>query len=136
MSVLVDAGAIVALFDRRQAAHERCFRVFHALDEPLVTCEAVIAEACHLLRHLGNARFDLLADVEAVHYLVHYSLAERAGHVVRLMKKYSNVPMDLADACLVDLADLLQTGRILTLDADFHVYRWGRNRRFESLLEE
>jgi predicted nucleic acid-binding protein len=43
--------------------------------------------------------------------------------------------MDLADACLVDLATEMGTGRILTLDSDFKIYRWGRNRPFELLLE-
>ena len=43
--------------------------------------------------------------------------------------------MDLADACLVALAELLGTGRILTLDSDFHIYRWRRTRRFEMLVE-
>ena len=51
------------------------------------------------------------------------------------MKKYSNVPMSLADACLVIMAEKLQTGRILTLDRDFEIYRWGKNRPFELLLE-
>jgi predicted nucleic acid-binding protein len=43
--------------------------------------------------------------------------------------------MDLADACLVDLATHLRTGRILTFDSDFRIYRWGRNRLFEILLQ-
>jgi hypothetical protein len=51
------------------------------------------------------------------------------------MRKYASVPMDFADACLVDMATQYQTGRILTLDADFRLYRWGRNRPFEPLLE-
>jgi len=51
------------------------------------------------------------------------------------MTKYANVPMDLADACLADLADIHKTGRIFTLDADFRVYRWGRNQPFELLID-
>jgi predicted nucleic acid-binding protein len=51
------------------------------------------------------------------------------------LKRFANVPMDLADACLVDLATEARTGRILTLDHDFHIYRWGRNRPFEVLLQ-
>ena len=52
-----------------------------------------------------------------------------------LLKKYQTVPMDLADACLVRLAELLGTGDILTLDKDFSIYRWRRNRRFHNLLD-
>ena len=51
------------------------------------------------------------------------------------MKRYARVPMDLADACLVSLADQLGTGRILTLDGDFLIYRWRRTRSFELLID-
>ena len=51
------------------------------------------------------------------------------------MKRYASVPMDLADACLVSLADTLNTGRILTVDSDFQLYRWRRTRAFEALLD-
>jgi len=50
------------------------------------------------------------------------------------MKRYADLPMDLADACLVQIANELGTGEILTLDGDFEVYRWRRNRRFENLI--
>jgi predicted nucleic acid-binding protein len=51
------------------------------------------------------------------------------------MNKYARVPMDFADACLVHLADELGTSRILTLDSDFHTYRWRRGRAFELLID-
>jgi predicted nucleic acid-binding protein len=55
-------------------------------------------------------------------------LADQANSIEKLLKKYRNVPMSLADACLVDLADQMNTGQILTLDRDFEIYRW-RSRR-------
>ena len=61
-------------------------------------------------------------------------LADQAASVEKLLKKYRDVPMDLADACLVDLADRLNAGRVLTLDSDFEVYRWRTRRRFELLV--
>jgi uncharacterized protein len=64
-----------------------------------------------------------------------FALSPRVSEVAKLLKKYADVPMDLADACLVDLATQLGTGRILTLDNDFKIYRWGRNRPFELLIE-
>jgi uncharacterized protein len=72
--------------------------------------------------------------VEKGVFQIPFSLAKQAAEVARLMKKYADVPMDLADACLVDLATQFGTGRILTLDGDFTIYRWGRNRQFELLL--
>ena len=127
MTLLVDAGPIVALLDRRQVAHERCVELMDRASEPIVTCEAVIAEACDLLRRIDGAARDLLKDVAAGRYIVDYRLSERASSVRQLMAKYADVPMSLADACLVDLANIHQTGRIATLDADFGVYRWDKN---------
>ena len=136
MTTLVDAGPIVALFDADDAHHERCRMAFELGGGPLVTCEAVIAEACWLLRGYRGAQRELLLDIADGRYVVEYELGARAERVARLVAKYSDVPMSLADACLVDLADIHMTGQILTLDSDFQVYRWGKNRPFELMLED
>jgi uncharacterized protein len=135
MITLVDAGPIVALFDADEPQHERCREAFELGSGFLVTCEAVIAEACWLLRRFRGAQRELLLDVADGRYVIEYQLAARADEIAQLMMKYADVPMSLADASLVDLASIHQTGRILTLDADFGVYRWARNRSFELLLE-
>ena len=133
--VLLDTGCIVALLDRSERHHEQCVEAVSAVDGPLVTCEAVIAESCYLLRELADASFAVLENVERGVFLVPYRLTGSTGSVIRLMKKYADVPMDFADACLVAMAGDYQTSRILTLDHDFQVYRWGRNRPFELLLD-
>jgi predicted nucleic acid-binding protein len=132
--VLLDTGPIVALLDRSERRHRECAEVISRLDAPLVTCEGVIAEACFLLRSVRGASAAVLENVERGNFLVPYRVTGRTAKLVRLIKKYSDQPMDFADACLLDLADELGSGRILTLDSDFRIYRWGRNRSFELLL--
>ena len=132
--VLLDTGPIVALLDRSERYHQQCVEAVSSLRDPLVTCEAVLSEACYLVRNLRGAAADILNDVHRGLYLVPYSLTDRASRVRKLMIKYADVPMGFADACLVDLASELQTGRILTLDEDFQFYRWSRNRPFEMVL--
>jgi predicted nucleic acid-binding protein len=61
-------------------------------------------------------------------------LTDQVANVEKLMKKYRDVPMDLADACLVDLADRFETGRILISNGDFEIYRWRVSRKFEPLV--
>ena len=133
--VLLDTGPIVAMLDRSERRHKECADLATQLESPLITCEAVIAEACYLLRDLKGAAEAVLENVERGVFLVPYQITGRAAKVARLMKKYADQPMDFADACLVDMAGELNTGQVLTLDADFRIYRWGRNRVFELLIE-
>ena len=132
--VLLDSGCIVALLDRSERHHRRCVDVVRQLEAPLVTCEAVLAESCWLLRALPGAADAVLANVERGVFAVPFRIDRTAAAVRSLMRRYSTLPMDFADACLVHLADELGTARILTLDADFTVYRWRRSRPFENLI--
>jgi uncharacterized protein len=133
--VLLDTGCIVALLDRRERHHPQCVDVLADLTAPLVTCEAVVAEACYLLRALPGAADAVVENVQHGVFQVPFHLPSSAPTVRALMKKYRSVPMDFADACLVAMADELGTGRILTLDADFAIYRWRRGRAFDPLIE-
>ena len=133
--VLLDTGCIVALLDRSEAHHARCVQALQGISDPLVTCEAVIAESCHLLRKQRGAGDAILENVERGVFRLPLRLDESCASVRALVKRYARVPMDLADACLVALADMLDTGRILTLDSDFRVYRWRRTRVFDLLID-
>jgi predicted nucleic acid-binding protein len=124
----------VALLDRSEQHHRECVGAVAALEGPLITCEAVIAESCYLLRDVGGAAAAVLENVERGTFQVPYRLTGNAGVVIKLIRKYADVPMDFADACLVAMASQYGTGRILTLDSDFRVYRWGRNRPFELVV--
>lgn len=131
--VLLDTGCIVALLDKSEGRHPDCVKTVSRLQAPLVTCEAVIAESCYLLRKLPGAVEAVLENVERGAFQIPYRLADDVAAVSRLITRYADVPMDFADACLVRLASAYETGRILTLDSDFLVYRWGKNRPFELL---
>ncbi len=133
--LLIDTGVIVALLDRSERHHRSCVKAVDAFTAPLVTCEPVIAEACYLLRSLPGAQQSVLLNVERGVFQIPFRLDTETAAVRALMKKYRNRPMDLADACLVCLATRLDTGKILTLDSDFSVFRWGKNRPFENLVD-
>jgi uncharacterized protein len=133
--VLLDTGVIVALLDRDERHHEACVSVLRDLAAPLVTCEAVIAESCYLLRSLSGASDRVLENVERGAFRIPLRLEGSTKAIRALMRRYATLPTSLADACLVHMADTLDTGRILTLDRDFNVYRWRRSRRFELLVD-
>jgi predicted nucleic acid-binding protein len=132
--VLLDTGVIVALLDRSERYHRRCVAAVEGLASPLVTCEAVIAESCYLLRSLAGAPETVLENVVRGVFQIPFQLSRSAAGVRRILQRYRDLPADFADACLVSLADDLGTGDILTLDRDFEVYRWSRNRRFRLIV--
>ena len=131
---LLDTGVIVALFDRSERLHQRCVEAVQGSQASLVTCEAVIAEGCYLLRRLAGAPEAVLANVAAGIFQIPFQLSRSAPDVRRILQKYGDRRIDFADACLVHMAGELRTGEILTLDRDFEVYRWGANRPFHLLV--
>lgn len=133
--VLLDTGGIVALLDRSERHHEQCVDIVSGLTAPLVTCEAVITESCYLLRNLRGAPQYVLENVERGVFRIPFALSPAAARVRTLLSTYASVPMDLADACLVRLAEELGTGVIISLDTDFRIYRWRRTRPFHNLVD-
>jgi len=133
-SLLVDTSFLVALYDRTDLHHERCARAHEEYDEPLVTCEAVATESLHLLRRVPGAARAILASIEKGILAIPFRLSEKAAAVAAILDKYRDLPASLADACLIHMADQLDTGDIFTLDADFKHYRWRRNRAFRLLI--
>jgi predicted nucleic acid-binding protein len=132
--VLLDTSRLVALLDSTENNHKQCVEAVSALDATMVTCEGVILESCYLLRGIPGAPLDVLHNVKQGIFQIPFRLTAHISSIATLMRKYADVPMDFADACLVELANQCRTGRILTLDSDFEIYRWGRNRPFELLL--
>jgi predicted nucleic acid-binding protein len=132
--VLLDTGPLVALLSRRDSEHERAKALFAECEPPLRTCEAVVVEACHLLR-----KADTRAPAEVVGlgrkgmYEIALSLSLEFGAVETLFEKYQRRGISLADACLIRCAELYGEPRIMTFDSDFAFYRWGRNRTFQTL---
>lgn len=122
-TVLADAGPLVAYLDRSDKHHEWAKAQMGLLSAPLVTCEAVMAEAWHLLRR-GRINPDyLLGLVEHGALVVRFDLMAEMQEVRRLIRCYEDVPMSLADACLVRMSELEAKVRVFTIDSDFTVYR-------------
>jgi predicted nucleic acid-binding protein len=120
---LLDTGPLVAMLDGTDAQHAWATATTRRLTPPLVTCEAVISEACFLLHGAPRARRQLRLWAES-EYLLHKP-ADRPAllRALALMERYANVPMSFADACLVALAESIPGTRLFTLDRDFLIYR-------------
>jgi len=132
--VLLDSSVLVAWLDRRDRWHRKCAAIRLNLKPPLMTCEAVIAESCYLLQGIDGAAEDVLANVANGTLQIPFQLSASGGEVQRILHKYRDTPADFADACLIAMAEELDTGDILTLDSHFAHYRWSRNRAFHLLI--
>lgn len=132
--VLLDTGPLVALLSKDDADHERATRLFSTCLSPLLCPEAVLAEACFLMRKVHAAGpAEVLSLGRKGVYALSMSLAEHWSNVETLLKKYADRPISLADACLIRSAEIHREARILTFDGDFRLYRWSRNKRFQPI---
>ena len=120
-NVLADAGFVVALLSKRDAHHQWAVTQAHDLRPPWSTCEAALSEAYHLLGERGAPSLGQLLRRRAV--VVAFELSQNVAPITKLIEKYSDVPMSLADACLVRMSETLADPVILTTDKDFHIYR-------------
>ena len=118
--VIVDTGPLVALLNREDSAHAWVVRTLQEISPPMLTCEAMLAEATYLTRSLPGARMALIEMIGEGFLSIGMAVADHHSAMVR---RYGNVPMSLADACLVRLAELHPQSPVLTLDSDFLVYR-------------
>jgi predicted nucleic acid-binding protein len=121
--VLADTGPIVALLNARDEYHEWATTSFENLEPPLFTCEAVLAEASHLVRKLQGGPEAVLDLVTRGALQVAFRVDAELLALRTLLVKYRSVPMSLADACLVRMSELDPRAEVLTLDSDFTIYR-------------
>ncbi|MBL8957935.1 MAG: PIN domain-containing protein [Myxococcaceae bacterium] len=136
--IIADTGFFLAITNPRDKDHARALTVLESLDEGLITTWPVLTETSHLL--LNRLGVDALLAFVASESDGAFTLFDlSSAHVRRieaLMRRYRDLPMDLADASLVLLAEERDDGRILSTDRrDFRTYRWKNRRPFRNLLE-
>ncbi|CAN5582170.1 PIN domain-containing protein [soil metagenome] len=120
---IADTGVIVAFLDKRDSWHEWTNEQMRHLPVPFLTCEAVITEACFLVAHLSDGKEKVLKLVSSDVLQIDFSLSNEAEKIQTLLKKYKDVPMDFADACLVRMSELIENSFVFTVDGDFLIYR-------------
>ncbi len=121
--VLIDTGPLVAILCAGDKDHAWTVEQFRALPPPFLTCEPVIAEACYLIERRGVNGAVLLERIENGLLRIALEIEEHCAELKKLMTRYANVPMSLADSCLVRMSEIYPQCHVLTLDSDFRVYR-------------
>jgi predicted nucleic acid-binding protein len=136
--ILVDTGFWLALAARADRHHAAAMSALAKVREPLITTWPVLTETCHLLatRVSLAAERAFLESGQAGAFQIFLLTPAHLPRLCALISKYEDLPMDLADASLVLLAEELGTGRILSTDArEFRAYRWKSRKPFKNLLQ-
>jgi len=129
--LLVDAGPLVAILNRDDRDHQHCVDALQAFREPLLTTWMPVTEAMYLLEFSVKAQRALLEMIERGALRVLPLEVGDIPSVRSLMQKYSDLPMDFADATLVQIANREKIRKVFTLDRrDFSVYRLKRDQAF------
>ena len=129
---LVDAGPIIAALNAGDRHHAWAREVWAQLEPPVHTCEAVLSEAQYVVKRMGGNPLAVLEFVRNGVVRVAFRVEDEVARLLELQRTYADVPMSLADACLVRMTELDEHTRVLTTDSDFRIYR--RNRRQMILL--
>jgi predicted nucleic acid-binding protein len=135
-TVLLDTGPLVAYLDRSDHFHDWAQEQFRQVKSPQLTCEAVLAEACHLLRKVPNAYQAVLDLVSRRAVSVPFRLEDELASVRHLIRRYASVPISLADACLIRMAEQHTNATVLTIDRDFRIYRKNGRQVVPAILPE
>ena len=130
MKGIADTGFLVAFANRQDEHHDWAVEIATQVTEPLLTCEAVLAETAF---HLRNSALTLMMVEEGL-VKPTLNVSEHLPHLIQLATRYANREPDLADLCLIRLSELHPRHTVITVDAsDFQVYRRNKRERIPLL---
>lgn len=135
-SVILDTGVLVAFLMPSDKHHHRAVSSLQEAKYPVLTCEAVLTEACFLLQRIQSGREKVLQLVKQGYIKISFCLSDEIEPIESLMQRYQSVPMSLADACLVRMSEIYTQSSVITLDSDFRIYRKNRNQEISVIMPE
>lgn len=120
---VIDTGPIIALLNADEKHHLWAAAQIKEHQAPFATCEAVVSEALHLLEQIHRGVDRLLALLERGFLRIDFTVNDQLPALAKLLRRYADLPMSLADACLVRMTELDERAGVFTLDRDFLIYR-------------
>ena len=134
INTLIDAGPIIALFDKSDQHHERVLDFMKTFDGKLVSTWPVLTEVCYMLDFNQETQLDFINWVIRGGIDVHNLEQWQLSSIRDTMNTYSDLPADLADATLLETAESKNLTSIITLDKDFSVYKLKNGHFLKNLL--
>ncbi|WP_292658116.1 PIN domain-containing protein [Nitratifractor sp.] len=134
--VLIDSGPLIALFDRSDRHHERVLNFLRSFEGELVSSWPVLTEVSHMLDFNVQVQLDFLEWIHRGAITLPEITRDELGDMIDMMRTYTNVPMDLADATLIYLAHREKIEEIISIDSDFSIYRTLKKRFVRNILPQ
>lgn len=136
-NIILDTGPWIALLNPRDQHHHWARETWERISAPLHVCEPVVTETCFLAQRLGSgAQEAVLEFFQRGMIDLSFRLDYEGEAVGGLLKKYRDVPMSLADGCIVRMAEQRERSMVFTLDSDFAIYRMNGRRRIPTLTPQ
>lgn len=132
--ILLDTGCLVAVLFARDQFHKWAVENISTMPAPLLTCEAVVAESCFLTQRMLGSSKAVFDFIETGAVKIDFNLSDEFEAVKDLALKYQNVPMSLADACLVRMSEIYENSTVFTPDSDFLIYRKNGNQIIPTIM--
>ena len=133
-NTLIDAGPIIALFNKNDKYHEKIKNFLKNYDGKLTSTWPVVTEVSHMLDFNVQTQIDFLTWIQLGGVSIEDIEKDDIGRIIELSKKYSDLPMDLADASLVVLSEKLKIKQIITIDSDYYIYRTIKKEMIENIF--
>jgi predicted nucleic acid-binding protein len=134
--VILDTGPLVAFLNKNDLYHDWTVAQFGVISPPLLTCEAVLSEACFLLQRYENGVSNIMRLLNRQVLTISFQLDNELTAIKALLNKYKDLPMSLADACLVRMVERTTDSVILTLDKHFQIYRMNKRQTIPLIAPE
>ncbi|MEA3229069.1 MAG: PIN domain-containing protein [Campylobacterota bacterium] len=131
---IIDSGPIIALFDKSDKYHYQVLAFLKKFKGNLVTSWAVITEVSHMLDFHLKVQIDFLKWIEIGGIEIYNISQDEIANIRVMMEKYLDIPMDLADATLMYIADKEYIKNIVSIDSDFDIYRTLKKQSLNNLL--
>ncbi len=133
-NTLIDAGPIIALFNKNDRYHKNIKEFLKTYNGILTTTWPVVTEVTHMLDFNVQTQIDFLTWIQLGGINIEAMEKENLGRIIELSAKYSDIPMDLPDASLVVLSEKLSIKKIITIDSDYYVYRTIKKEMIENIF--
>ncbi len=135
-NILIDAGPIIALFNKKDSYHQKMALFLEPLEFQFISTWPVITESLHILSFNVKVQLDLLKWINLNGIRIFDLKQHHLKRIIALTEKYSDIPMDLADASLIIASEELGINKIISIDSDYDYYKNVRNQFLNNIFKK